>query len=255
MIFGKMEFSPRLVIQRIEGYNIVRDDILTGGTKQRLLNHLDFFKEKIRNCGTLLYTGNYGYGLIFTAILANELDKKCICAVNMFYMNGEKFNDINIIKKKIPENTVVEKFNNWKELVKYGIEKEKDKDIFWMPLGIDFDGVSTLLSQEISRNINDGFFHQKKIWVVCGVGLLTESLARAFPSSIINSIVITKSLKKRNDITKRLRYFKNILLIFVDNLPTCLNVPYPTTKGYDDITWYFANKYGKEGDYIWNTAS
>lgn len=250
-----MNFSPKLVIENFEGFNVIRDDILAGGTKQRLLNHVDFFKNKIGECDTLLYTGNYGYGSIFTSILANKLKKKCICAINMTYMNGEKCKNLDKLKMKMSDQTTIKTFDNWRDLVKYGLRIDKYKNIYWMPLGIDFDGVSDLLSYEISRNIDDGVFDKKNIWVVCGVGLLTESLAKAFPSATINSIVITKSLKKRNDITKRTSGYKNVSLIFADNLPINLQTPYPSAEGYDEITWFFAKRYGEKGDYIWNTAS
>lgn len=245
-------------ISNYDGFNIVRDDVLFGGTKERLLNDEDFLqkmKDDTEKYKTIMYTGNYGYGLVVAGMLAKKLNKKCKCVVNKVYMNCIRISqedwEKSIVYKKLKELEVEIVYSkNWKDLISMGKEL-KNKDVYWLPLGLDSEISSDCLSKNISKSFETKS-NVKNIWVVAGTGCLAESLCKAFPLSNINCIILARG-KKYEYVRKRLQKFKNARLYNVNNIIT-YDTPYPSVEGYDKYSWTFAKRYGNKGDYIWNTA-
>ena len=133
-----------LTITSHEDFKVIRDDKLYGGTKERLINNkvfCNYMKDEIKNKHTLIYTGNYGYGLVVAALFAKKIGKKCICIMNMSYMSGTKIKKDDLIKssvyikiKELKAQLILK--NSWRSTIQYA-QSVNTFDTYWASIFCD----------------------------------------------------------------------------------------------------------------------
>jgi len=260
--------------------NIIQDNILIAGTKQRVSTL--FIKKIITNDNsikTLVYAGSYnGFGAIATAYSAYKLNLKCIVFLSSIGTGSNKEENYDkIIKSKqirtlIALNAKIYLCKNYREAreLEYKISQYEDWKIkpgyFIVPMGLnDSDGIMiNLLSKQIKKNIKNTNLNKKnvRIWLVAGSGGILMSLVKAIPKA--SFYVLLTGGGKYIDMVKQLikenNKEKNTTIIIVNDLDISgitndSDKYYESVKGYDNQIFPYVKKYAKDGDYIWNVGS
>jgi len=238
-------FFIKPVLYNNKKFNIIREDYLIGGSKQRIiLDIIDTIKEK-----NLFYRGPVnGYAQIALAYGCFIKNKKCHLILNKQYNNkhyiitkiAKIFNAI-IYEIPKPQNKEKEKEDIQKILNNY-----TDNYIFTLgfynPLAIKTYKKSLEKLKEI--------VYPKRLWITASSGTIVDSLLEIFPKTIFNVIFI-------GDIRKD--YYNHPKInVYRSKLPfrtkTKIIPPYTTELSYDGKIWEFVIKYGKNDDYVFNVA-
>ena len=261
--------------------NIIQDNILIAGTKQRVST---LFIQKIigdnNSIKTLVYAGSYnGFGAIATAYSAYKLNLKCIVFLSSIATGSNKEESYDkIVKSKqirtlIALNAKIYLCKSYREAreLEYKISQYPDWTMtpgyFIVPMGLnDSDGIMiNLLSIQIKKAIkNNNNFKSKniRIWLVAGSGGILMSLVKALPNATFfvlltgggKYIDMVKQYIAQNKNNKK----NNISIINGLDISGVINNSdkyYESVKGYDNQIFPYVKKYAKDGDYIWNVGS
>jgi 1-aminocyclopropane-1-carboxylate deaminase/D-cysteine desulfhydrase-like pyridoxal-dependent ACC family enzyme len=238
---------------------VIRDDYLYAGTKQRAVKQ--FIEQTMSPCTkTLLYTSSYnGYGPVATALAAGDLGLKCIVILclkafgKQTNSTKEEADKSSTVKKCRELRATVAYVDSWQKLNNQGMELQRDKTIYWIPLGfkdsknlfedILFEQLSPLA--EIHKPI-------KRLWVVGGSGVLARALSRALPDANILLVPVVLEGKSFEKLYNYVMEYDNISIL--SSIPSVKITPYPTIEGYDSKAWDSACSCGINEDYVWNVA-
>jgi hypothetical protein len=249
-------------------FNIIREDLLYCGTKQRaaydfITDNMTYLEKKYNiKYNEILYQGSFnGYGQITVSLCAFILNIK-----SSIYLTNTAFGDENAIKYNddILENTVqIKKLrqlnanitlcDKWTECYNLIDQKiNKNNKIFMVPKGLytkDFRYGNFLI--EKIKISTAHIINPKRIWVICGVGLLAICLSQIFPNTEIMAVLTSNhSMTAQNNIDK----YPNKNITIIQKSSNNYFVPYPSVFNYDTNSWNTAVEHGSDGDYIWNTA-
>ena len=227
-----------------KNFEVVRDDYLPAGTKQRALAlYLDTFPEY----NEFIYVSPpNGYAQVALAYVANILGKHGTIIVSKLPRQTD------LTQKAIDLGaTVIEKPGGMKVLREYANNYIKNKPkTKILPFGLDDQVYINLLASQIREKWP--IERQPTVfWLVAGSGTILRALHKVFPSAFYNIVQVGKEVYP--DIVDRINHKLYIAPEhFKDDakqLP-----PYPSVSTYDAKLWQFAQQYGKSGDYIWNVA-
>lgn len=229
------------IIQKIEGFFIVRDDLYVGGTKKRAFEKLI---EKIPNKEFVYgcdYKGHASYAIALTAL---EHHRKA----HFFFMGPkqetEMFKKVTLLPNVSYE--IKEEVTDLKEMAQYTKHYAEKTGAFFLPLGLDFEEFKNSLRDTVAEaNIHNA----PELWVLGGTGNLARALQAAYPHIPMN-VVNLRSVN--GDFGNPARVFDAIEEFSQD---AELSPPYPTVSNYDAKIWRFVKQYGKPGAYIWNVSA
>lgn len=235
--------NPQVIIQRYENYNVVRDDLLPGGTKQRGLYH--FIGEAMKKGYKSFVYGGPAQGVaqaglgIAAKILGVE--------AHMFYSGRRS------ILSKFAEDVGVNMHPVEGTLVMCKKEAEnfvaKDPKRLLLPFGLDEDEFKKSLIRALKQSMPP--IKIKHMWVVGGTGVLLNCLYHILPETYFHVIQVGRPLvsgmfePSRTQLFVHPKKFNEV----TDYMP-----PYKSIDNYDAKVWYFVKKYGRPDDFIWNVA-
>lgn len=235
--------------------NVIRDDLLYAGTKQRVAS------QYIKNClpigiKNLLYTSSYnGYGHVVTAFVAQEIGIKCTVVLALKAFGSQHTSSIkdaeqsSSVKKCRELGATVIYANTWNQLVQLGQQISADPLVHWLPLGFKDDRFVDLLATNIRETM---LIKPKRMWVVGGCGVLAKALSSAFPECHIFVVPVDIAGSSYH---KLVSYIGSLVNVTIHKQSSqSLPCPYPTITGYDSKAWDASVKYGQDGDYVWNVA-
>ena len=234
--------------------NIIRDDLLDGGTKVRGL--LPYMRQIISNNPKkteFIYPSPvFGYAQVALAVCCKLLEKDCTIFVAKR-------------AQKHPNTKLAESFGATIIEVPFGrlvVVKKRLLDYVYdspitrqaMPWGLDNEQYRECLKESITHQfpayekIEDVTF-----WVCVGSGTLFKTLAQAFPKAKFNLVLVGADYTVENE------YKEKIANVFrapekYEQMSKS-NPPYPSNKWYDAKLWQFVVKHAKDGDFVWNVAS
>jgi hypothetical protein len=243
---GQLITNKKPYIEKINAYNktfnIIRDDLLIGGSKQRfILEYLDKIKEH-----NIFYRGPVnGYAQIAIAYGCFLLGKQCHIIINRQYDNklykltflAKIFNaEIHLVEKAKSDS--IEQLNISNILSKY-------ENKMLLPLGLKSDIDYSYVYKDIFK------INPRRMWVVGSTGTILKILQTLFPTTIFNVVIVSEDnyLKFKN---------KPNLNIFLAPqkyrvpVQSSLKPPYPSELSYDGKIWQFIKDNGKDDDYIYN---
>jgi hypothetical protein len=239
--------NPKVVIKQYEDFNVVRDDLLLGGTKQRgavpLLEHM---KEK-----EFIYAGPpTGFAQIALALAAKKTGKKATLFISKrrpMYKQTKiaKRLGANIVEvsraplKKLREmaNEYAKSLTHTSYVFKLGFEEQEFKNIL----------LSSLREAIAGTPLQD---FNGTLWVAGGSATLANIFYRLFPKAKINVVQIGKDIDWHIDRKRSDFYIAPEKFYEKARFPP----PYPSVPEYDAKVWQFVKKHGEPGDYIWNVA-
>lgn len=230
-------FNPDLKVIKSEGFKIIREDLLPGGTKQRALYRFLENKTKVVYAGPCSGIAQVAMGVIgkslnietimFGAGKPTKLTEKAISyGVKQMPVSSS------LREAKIKAGEYIEA--NGGELLPFGLD--------------DPDFINLLSSSLIAAKKK---LNPKRMWVVAGSGVLLRTLYNVFPQTYFLAVQVGRKINYSNIRPERTQVFVHPLKFneIPDDLP-----PYPTVPNYDGKLWFFVKKYGLKGDYVWNTA-
>lgn len=236
--------NPKPVIQKIENCYVVRDDLLSYGSKARFIDYL------VKSEGEEWVFGGankVGWGAISLSYVCKKYNKKA----TFFMAKRDKLTEQ---QKKVLDlggnivwvnmgmlNVTLSRAN------KYYEEDTNKRRI--LPSGLEHPSVfgsiikvarDIVLPEPISE-----------IWTVGSSGTLSRGLQMAFPNIPVNVVQTGHKLNERELGRAKLyvSHYKFDSPVKESEMP-----PYNSEKFYDAKVWSFVKKYSKKNSLIWNVA-
>lgn len=250
-------YDKELIIKQIEfekkKLNIIREDKLIGGTKQRI--GIDILKKIKEN--NIFYRGPInGYAqvaLSYSCLLLNKkfhviLDKQknnkkyIITLLAMIF--GAIVHEVDKINIKDKDKRKEAEYKRLDNIV------DKYKPFggsYLIPLGLKgSENIELYMNTKIKELSK---LPIKRIWLVAASGVIYHALHSLLPNTKFNVVFVSvknyKIIKDRTNVYEAQQYHYD---------PTNLPPPYPSEISYDAKIWQFVKKYGENEDYIFNVA-
>ncbi len=227
------------IIQDINGFKIVRDDLFEGGTKRRAFEKIiDSIEEK-----ELVYACDYfGYAAYAIALTAQEIGK----SVMLFYCSPKQ--ETEVFKKTIAlpnvKYEIVEDALTQMEATVRAKEYARENNAKYLPVGLDFPDFGI----ELEKVVKAANIQAPEIWVLGGSGNLGRALQRAYPDIPVNLI----NLGTEDFDAKGIHSVWNAPEKWDE--PAEIQPPYPSTPYLDGKVWRFVLEHAKPGACVWNVA-
>jgi len=235
--------------------NIIRDDLLEGGTKSRGI--IPYFKQS-KATEFVYVTPTTGSAQVTLAYSASLTGKKITLFMNKLTPRN------NLTQKALRYNTVklVEKNNaSFKHLTKLAekyvknIQKKEGADyVEYLTLGFHNPLYKKIVVEQLKKalpkKIKDN--NPDRLWVVGGSSLLANALYEVLPNTHIMLVQVGKTIWPDMINEKRTTLFVSDEEFYNE---AKIQPPFPTTKSYDAKLWTFVLKYGNNNDYVWNVTS
>lgn len=248
-------YNPLPIIKKVQSknrtFNIIRDDYLSGGTKQR--GAVPYFSDILKNKPTikeLIYRGpSNGVAQVALGVIAKLYGLKATVI-----LNKERFsNDYTDLTKNAimwgVNVILIDRPQSEKEEHEIISKIYTNPEIqFNVPLGFDTDDFRDYLATEITKTF--GHLNVKYLWLTSTTGNLLRPFYRVFPDSrfgiVLPGFKHTDYVNKDNtDIYEAPEKYRE---------QAKYPPPYPSAQDYDAKLWQFVDKYGKDGDYVLNVA-
>jgi hypothetical protein len=234
---------PPIVIENIEGINVVREDLLPGGTKRRAAYNYVLRFPEIENW--VYASPRQGYAQLALAYVCKDLGKKAIIYVPDSDEKTELTQQSEALGAEINQVpmgmlTVINK----RARDRQGLGWDKT---MCLPFGLDHP----IIVQTIANFAKGLLIEPKEVWSVMSSGVLSRGLQMAWPNAKFN-IVMTGHVMNEREIGNATSYrspYKFDQACKVKELP-----PYPSEIYYDAKVWSFVKQYGTSGALIWNVA-
>jgi len=252
------ELNPELKIVPVHvgnrKFNVIRDDYLIGGTKQRMLYGI----MKNSTCTEFVYAGPvYGFAQIALSYAAKKLNKVAVVVIEKkrplwnLTAYASQFNPRII---EVGYNASLKSVQ--RKAIDYVLESNKDNGEGYsclIPFGLGGEEYTQYLSNQIKVAVPDVIIKNppKTMWLVAGSATLLNALYKVFPDTFFKVVQVGKKVWKDQLEEHRTKLYVSKLKFQEDakELP-----PYPSVKTYDAKAWEFISKYGENEDYIWNVG-
>ena len=238
--------NPKPILEEYEGFMVVRDDLLYGGTKSRVADYLISSDLEVEEW---VYGGSpaNGYAQISLAILCKQWNKKLV----LFMAKRQEKNYTKNQKLTLQIGADVQ----WTEMgflshtmklaADYVNEKPGVRRL--VPFGVDHPTVIASFIR-VCENID---YKPKEVWCVAASGTLTRGLQMAWPDAEHFVVEVGHKLQM-HEVGKAWIYTQRLKF---DQVPPDNELPpYPSEPTYDAKVWKFAKDYAKPGSLIWNVA-
>lgn len=221
------------VIENIEDRIVVREDLLSVGTKARAGELLVATSES----DTIVYVQpRFGFAGISLTELCKKYNKKLV----LFMPSSKEISDHQAF---CIENGCEYHFHRIAAMPNLNTIAKRwadENNGFFIPLGLRHRLVTAMI---IKTAI--GIKEPKSFWTAFSTGVLNRALQIAWPNSKANGVAVSRNIhdgeKGRANIVSHYKDFSQNSLI----LP-----PFPSAKNYDAKVW----EYTSPGDLFWNVA-
>lgn len=240
--------------------NVIRDDYLIGGTKQRAM--IPFFEndKSLEYVYVSPFTGAAQISLAYSAKLTNKrsvvymikqrprhpLTNKALKIANY---------DSNVFKLIEIPNTNMKRLNKIAE--KYVEETNKKKgENYAIKIGLGFsdEAYHNLLVDNLKKAVPASLKKNppKRFWIPSGSSIMLNAMYQVFPDTYFLAVQTGKTIwddqydKSKTTLYKSEEFFYNKAKV---------QPPYPTTQAYDAKAWKFVKEHGEDGDFILNITN
>lgn len=237
-------------------FNVVRDDILFGGSKQRGAIELIKNLHEEKGCDEFVYAGPFnGAAQAALAIATYHLGLKSTVFISQVIPRNSKTKIADCFGAKIVDD---EKRVSIKDLDKRANDyvATNPNKICKLPFGFNDESFNNAMVKSLcdaSKN-NINLFNNCTIWIVGGSATLLNILYKVFANCENLKFAVVQVGKTiwpdqiNEDNTTKYIAEESF------NQNAKFRPPYPSVPNYDAKLWQFVTKYGKSGDIIWNVA-
>jgi len=243
---------PKLVIEEHEGFHIVRDDLLEGGSKRRFVDRL--IREEIKDGAEEFVYGGCpanGYAQLSLTLQAKAYGKKAV-----FFMAQRSLDKLHPYQQQALDYGADIR---WVPNGMLNVTKARAREYFYedptrrriLPLGLEeprvLEDISTLAKTiQIDYNIEIS-----EIWSVGSSGTLTRGLQMAFPEKDVHVVSVGHTMKQHE--VGRAKLYKSKYK-FTQEVKGEDKPPFPSVPTYDAKAWSVMKQYGKKGALFWNVG-
>lgn len=230
--------NPIKIVKHDKFY-VVRDDLITGGSKVRPLIKV---LSGIPNEEIVYAADPYGYGPLALAEATKLTNKK----LTLFYPNYSEMPAPMLLSIKQPHVSYCKcaNYEHQKELEQSVKKYCEGRGAYFIPIGFDFQQYRDALLDVIRKVDFDPF----EVWVAAGSGCLARMVQNAWPKAKINAVVLGfEHVRLESGIVKHNA---------IEKVGQAADIPppYPSASHYDAKLWRFVQKLASEGALIWNVA-
>ena len=237
----KKKNFPAPVITSHDGFLVVRDDLIAGGTKRRALTEL---LGNITAHEVVYPATAYGYGQLALAYAGMDTGKK----VTLFLAARSDFSKTPLVREVMEKTNAQYQFVPYPNFMNVVQARARayceETGAKLLPLGFNTPEFSAILTR-IAKGMNIN--PPKEVWLAGGTGTLARALSQAWPQAKIHAV----SLGMRNG---------DMGNAIVHEAPEKFEQkaknppPFPSASHYDAKVWQFAKAHGKKGALIWNVG-
>jgi hypothetical protein len=233
---------PTPIIENYDGINVVRDDLLEGGTKRRGFN---FYIESFLEIDEWVYASpRQGYAQLALAYSCRDYGKRATITVpkgKRYWLTDEAEKlGANIIE--VPMGFLT----NIQAKAKNYVLEHKNCGL------IPFGGDHPIIINAIMKSaVSIGIDPPKEVWTVMSSGVLSRGLQLAWPDAKFFGVQIGHNTTERemgNAITYKSKYK------FTQECKESERPPFPSSLTYDSKVWDFIKKYASKGALFWNVG-
>lgn len=238
--------NPKVELTKVKYFNkefqVVRDDLLPGGTKQRAMGIIKNIRED-----EIVYCGPYnGWAQVALSIGCQLYDKKAtVFMTRNDYSTNLKALAYGCNIVTMPNKTI-------KELQEAGSEYVKNKNAKLLPFGFDSKEFCDELYLRLIESIDLDVHFSNTIWLVAGSATLLSVLYKVFPKAKFGVVQVGKKIWPDQIQPNRTTLYIAPETFYQD---ARTKPPYPSVVKYDAKVWQFVMRHGCSGDLIWNVAS
>jgi len=233
---------PPPIVEEHEGFLIVRDDLIGGGSKMRFADYLIRSQPEIKEWvyGSSPATG---YAQISLARLCTKYDKKAV--IFMADRAVEKRHPYQL--QAIQEGAIM----NWVPNGMLSVTEKRARDYVsdnptsrrLLPIG--FDDPTVIAS--IIRVAQSMDVSPSEVWTVGSSGTLTRGLQLAWPNAEFHCVRVGHT-----GTYGRAKIYKSP---YAFNKPTKVLPPFPSAPTYDAKAWEFMLEHASPGALFWNVGA
>lgn len=224
-----------LVLNRHDGIMVVRDDVIVGGTKARVLPIWLPSGEEF-----VYASPAYGFAQVALAVSCRDMGRRCTIFTakrGRLHPRTRQAKDAGATIVMVPTgylSNVQSKARAYCEATGATL----------VPFGLN-DGRFIEMLAAVAAQIT---YKPSEIWCVAGSGVLTQALRMAFPEVLINAVQIGKlpSLPPGCKTWIAPEKFEET---------ATLNPPFPSCSNYDAKAWRFIRLHARPRAMFWNVAA
>lgn len=228
-----------ITIEEYNGVKVLRDDLLPGGTKSILMQHIldDKYDEYVYASPV------YGAFQIALSIWCNMNNKKA----TIFCAKRKELHP-NTIKCMRYNANVIEVDAGYLTVVNKRAEDYcKKTGSLKLQFGANTNESKKIISNRMRDVINIIGHEPKEIWCPIGSGTLVESILLATTKSKVIGVQVGAEYTKSHERLMVIKYDKPF------DKPSNFISPFPSMKNYDLKAWELCMKYKKTDDvFFWN---
>jgi hypothetical protein len=232
---------PEIVVENFEGINVVREDLLDGGTKRRAAYNYILRYPHIENW--VYASPRQGYAQLALAYVCKDLGKKAIV-----YIPDGKKTDITLESESLGAEIHLVKNGMLTVIQKRAKDRAKlDEKTMLIPFGLDHP----IIIETIANFARKLPIQPKEVWSVMSSGVLSRGLQMAWPEAKVYGVQIghnttTVEMGRAISIPKRMP--------FSTDCPEKERPPFPSSLTYDSKAWKHIKEMASEGALFWNVA-
>ncbi len=182
---------PKLVIEQHDGFHIVRDDLLEGGSKRRFVDR--YMREEIEEGAEEFVYGGCpanGYAQLSLTLQANHYGKKAV-----FFMAKRSLDNLHPYQRQALDYGADIR---WVPNGMLPVTKARAREYFYedpkrrriLPLGLEEKRVFEDI-RDLAKNIEIVYsINISEIWSVGSSGTLTRGLQMAFPDKEVHCVSV-----------------------------------------------------------------
>lgn len=216
-------------VERINQFNILRDDMVVGGTKRRAMDVLlkSIADNHIYYAGTVM-----GHGALALSQACRDQNKQA-----HIYICGDENNGM--IEKLRAAGAAVHLCPPMPVDALYDFMSQEADGYATLPPAFDMPEFETALANALTEIDVSPY---SEIWTTSVTSTLTRALKHAFPGKPFKTVSVVKS--GAGDFTAPEKYHQ----------PAKSPPPYPSCRYTDAKLWQFASLHAAPDALIWNTA-
>ena len=230
---------PKPIVKEHDGIQVVRDDLIEGGTKRRAF----YTYIKSKDYDEFVYASpRQGYAQLSLAYACRDLGRKATVTVpqGQRYWLTYKAEELGANIIEVPMGFLT---NIQAKAKKYCL----DNGAHLIPFGGDHPIIIESMRQSaLSIGINP-----KEVWTVMSSGVLSRGLQGAWPDAKVYGVKIGHNTTPREQ--GRAETFKSDYK-FHQECKEDERPPFPSSLTYDSKAWGFIREYASEGSLFWNVG-
>jgi len=233
---------PEPVVERHGKVWVVRDDLISGGTKRRFLYR--FLKAQPHVKEWVYASPRVGYAQVALAHVARDLALKGTVVIpkgKHYHLTTEAISlGANVIE--VPMGFL----SHIQHVAKTYTEKTEGSQL--LPFGLDHP----IIIDEISRIASNLPIKPKEVWTCISSGVLSRGLQKAWPDAKVYGVLTGHGTNERE--RGRAEIIKSKYK-FNQKCKKSEKPPFPSSDYYDSKVWSFIQEMASEDALFWNVGA